>query len=422
MEKMNNISIFQKCTNGKCESRFNLDEMLFKCKKCGCNLEYEFEGKYNGGVYSNEDQWMNFDLIPLQDQKNIVSLGAGSSKIILLEEARKDLNGANLYIMLDCDKNPTKTFKDREASIIISRCKELRLDNLVFYSTGNTGRSYTHFASQIGLTTFLFMPKQCSYKNTSLIRKNKNNFIIYVDVLYPQVSNYAKKFAQINGLTMIAPMHDRTEAYATIAYEQIQKLPECDYFAQTIASGMGPLGFYKGHKNLVKLGVRKSSDIPKIVCIQSSEMNIMAKAYNSGRKVITNDDLPKIFSEDLYEPTLNSTNPVNNYPDLYRCLKENDGIITDVDINTINDNCKIISYLEAKGIKIQSNIEKSILIGFEGLIKLAKEEKFKQGENILLLGTGRGEDKSNTFIEADAIINPESEDPIKLYKKLIGNI
>jgi len=422
MEKMNSISLSQKCTNGKCKSEFNLDEMLFKCKKCGCSLEYDFEGKYKGGTYSNKDQWKNFDLITLKDQKNIVSLGVGDSKIILLEEARNDLNGANLYIMLDCDKNPTKTFKDREASIIISRCKELGLDNLVFYSTGNTGRSYTHFASQIGLTTFLFMPKQCSYKNTSLIRKNKNNFIIYVDVKYPQISNYAKNFAKINGLNMIAPMHDRTEAYATIAYEQIQKLPECNYFAQTIASGMGPLGFYKGHKNLVKLGVRKSSDIPKIVCIQSSEMNIMAKAYNSGRKEITNDDLPKIFPDDLYEPTLNSTNPVNNYPDLYKCLKENDGIITDIDINSIKDNCKIISYLEAKGIKIQSNIEKSILIGYEGLVKLAKEGKFKQSENILLLGTGRGEDTSSTFIEPDAIISPNREDPTKLYKRLIGKI
>ena len=323
--------------------------------------------------------------------------------------------------MSDSQTNPTGTFKDREASIIISRCKELGLDNLVFYSTGNTGRAYTHFAAQLGLTSYLFMPKQCQYKNTDFIKKNHNNFIILVDDNYSRISPYARKFAQENGLTAIAPLHDRTEAYATVAYEQYRQLPQCNYFVQTIASGMGPLGFYKGHKNLVRLGLQEDKYIPRIVCIQSSERNVMAAAYNSGRTELKPEDLPGAFPDDLFEPTLNSTNPVNNYPDLYRTLKENNGIITDVEPSLVGSQQEqILDLLQQKGISLRIDLEKSVLIGLAGLIKLARQGEFKRGDHILYMSTGRGNDNSHTLLTADAVIDPNIQDPVRLMEKLKG--
>jgi threonine synthase len=281
----NKLQVFQRGTGPNDQVKYGLDQMLAADKESGSRLEYIFEGEYNGGIYPEHKNsiWQDFDLLPLQDQSNIVSLGEGASELVEFEELSSILNGAKLYLLMDSEKTPTGTFKDREASLIISRCKELGLDNLVFYSTGNTGRTYTHYAAHVGLTTYFFMPGKCHYKNTRHIKKNANNYIIYVDDYYPQISPYAKRFAQSNGLTAIAPLHDRTEPYATVAYEQFRKLPKCDYFVQTIASGMGPIGFLRGHKNLVKFGLEKPEDVPRIICIQSSEMSVMSRAYNSGR-------------------------------------------------------------------------------------------------------------------------------------------
>jgi len=417
--KESKVKIYQQCTNSDCSAVYDLKQMLPNCKSCGGRLKYEFEGKFDGKPNDRDDLWKNFDLIPLENSENIVSLGVGGSEIILMEELGAYINGANFYVQLDSDKNPTGTFKDREASIIISRCKELGLDNLVFYSTGNTGRSYTHFSAHLGLTSYLFMPKQCQYKNTDFIKKNDNNFIILVDDNYPKIGPYAKKFAKENGLVTIAPLHERTESYATVAYEQYQQLPECDYFVQTIASGMGPLGFYKGHKNLVKLGLEKEEDIPRIICIQSSEMNVMGRAYNSGRKELTSDDLPQTFQDDLFEPTLNSTNPVNNYPDLLSCLDENNGIITDVQPQYALDiGVKIVEAFEKRGMPLRTDLEKSILIGFAGLVKLADQGEFKKGDNILFMATGRGKDNSHRLLTPDIVIDPATEDTVELMKKL----
>jgi len=413
------MRIYQMCTNPACKESYSLHELLFQCVRCGAPLEYGFTGKYNGQPNDHSDLWKNFELLPLQNPKNIISLGVGGSEIIYLEELGKKINGANIFLMCDIIKNPTGTFKDREASIILSRCKELGLDNLVFYSTANTGRSYTHYAAHLGLTTYMFMPRQCAYKNTDFIRKNENNFIIYVNDHYPEIAPYAKVFAKENNLTMIAPMHDRTESYATIAYEQFQKLPNCDYFVQTIASGMGPIGFYKGHRNLVNFGVQKIEKIPKIVCIQSSEVNVMSRAYNLGWEKLLKEHLPKEFPENMFEPTLNSTNPVNNYPQLRKTLSQNMGMITDVDAEyTMKEGILIANVLKKIGISLRYDLEKSLLIEYAGIVKLAEQGKFKPGQNILLIGCGRGNDTSSSLLAPDASINVKDQDPVQLYKQL----
>lgn len=393
--------------------------MLFNCPKCNSGLEYTTNGTCLLEVKDRNDLWKYFDLIPLEKEENIVSLGVGDSQIIPLEELGKDLNDAQVFLMCDHTKNPTGTFKDREASIIMSRCKELGLNNLVFYSTANTGRAYTHFAAHLGLTTFMFMPTQCAYKNTNFIRRNPNNFIIYVDDQYSEISPYTKEFAKLNNLTPIAPMHDRTESYATVAYEQFRQLPDCDYFVQTIASGMGPIGFYKGHQNLVNLGLQKKDRIPKIICVQTSQLKMMSHAYNTGAKKLTKEDMPKDFPENLFEPTLNSTNPVNNYPHLYSTLQANDGIITDVEGDfTMHYSEPLIRALKKRNIFLRDNLEKSLLIEYAGLIKLSRENQLKKGAKILMLACGRGKDDNTELLKPDAIINPNTQNPVELFKKL----
>ncbi|QJB32839.1 pyridoxal-phosphate dependent enzyme [Chitinophaga oryzae] len=415
----NNVEVYQVCTNSNCGHTFDLSVMLFKCPDCGASLEYQMTGTYSGPSGDRSDLWAHFDMLPLSDPHHIISLGAGNSEIIHMEELSRELNGAELYLMCDSGKNPTGTFKDREASVIMSRCREIGLDNLVFYSTANTGRSYTHFAAHLGLTTYLFMPSQCAYKNTSFIRRNENNFIIYVDENYSRIAPYTKEFVAVNGLTAIAPMHDRIESYATVAYEQFNKLPDCKYFVQTIASGMGVIGFYKGHRNLLRMGVQSAEAIPKVICVQSEEMNIMSTAYNSGWPTLTDDHLPKVFRENLFEPTLNSTNPVNNYPQLKSTLDENNGIITDVSPKqALSEEPLIIRVLKERNISLRADLEKSLMIGYAGVVKLARQGRFKKGEKILLLSCGRGRDTTTDLLSPDAVIDTRKRDPADLYKQL----
>ncbi len=420
-EAQNSVNAFLQCT--QCKETTHIQQMIGACLKCNGPLHYVFVGKYQGQTLDRADLWKNFDLIPLVDQTNIVSLNVGDSDIIELEDFKGVLRGAKLFIKLDSKKNPTGTFKDREASIIMSRCKELGLDNLVFYSTGNTGRAYTHYAAHLGLTTYFFMPKECQYKNTASIKKNKNNFIILVDAHYPEISPYAKKFAAENNLNAIAPLHDRTECYTTLAYEQFQQMPNCDFFVQTIASGMGAIGFVRGHNNLIGFGLEQEERRPRVVCVQSKETNSMYQAYTSGKTHMTKDDLPASFPHCLFEPTLNSTNPVNNYPDLRKCLQDSDGIITDADPkDVIKDSGRLIEALERRNIGLRLDLEKSVIIGYSGLVKLAEEGAIGRNDRILLLATGRGNDRIQDLIPPDITINLAHDDPKDVKQRLDNSL
>jgi threonine synthase len=406
-----------------CGGHYPPSLMLRTCPACGsANLRYTVSGRWTppqDGAALARHMWRYFDLLPLDRQEDVVTLNEGGSAIIELPDTSTALGGARLFLLLDGVQNPTGTFKDREASLIISRCRALGMDNLVFYSTANTGRAYMHYAASLGLTTYLFVPAECRHKLTATIDKGPNQHVIAVDGEYPRIAPYAKAFAAANGLTLIAPLHDRTEAYTTLAFEQVERMPECDFFAQTIASGMGPIGFLRGHEHLARLGARPDGKVPRVICVQSSETNAMSRAYQAGKSELTEADLPAEWPTGLFEPTLNSTNPINNYPDLVECLRNSNGLITDVPPAFVMAEAPVlVRALERAGVALAFDLEKSLLIGYSGLVRLANEGTFQPGDRILLLATGRGARASRDLIPPDLVIRPSVDDPKDVYARL----
>lgn len=391
------------------------------CPECGGSLDYEYKGRFEGPDLDDNTLWRNFELLPVQDRDSVVSIGEGASKVIEVPECADLLNGAGLFLMMDATRNPTGTFKDREASVILTRCKEAGLDNLVFYSTGNTGRSYVHYAATLGLTTYLFVPEDCYYKQTASIQRNRNNYLILVREQFPHISAYVKKFATMHRLNAVGTWHDRIAAYTTIAYEQFQCLPECTIYAQTIASGMGPIGFVRGHQKLIDLGLEPRARMPRIVCVQSSETNGSFRAYSAGKQRMTEADMhPTIGASDrLFEPTLNSTNPVHNYPALYSAMQEANGAMVDATPEETRKYSRpLVAALENRGIRLRYDLEKSLLIGFTGLVKLAEARTFQKSDRILLLATGRGGNAPDELLTVDASIDPFNDDPADLMRQL----
>lgn len=409
----------------RCGKHYPSSLMLRACPACGgTNLRYTVSGRWtppNDTRALARSMWRYADLLPVDRLEDAVSLNEGGSAIVELSGVQPALGGARLFLMLDAVQNPTGTFKDREASLIISRCRALGLDRLVFYSTSNTGRGYMHYAASIGLTTYLFVPAECRHKLTASIDKGPNQHVIAVDGEYPRIAPYAKAFAAANGLTLIAPLHDRTEAYTTLAFEQAERMPECDFFAQTIASGMGPIGFLRGHEHLARLGIQPHGKVPRIICVQSSETNAMSRAYQAGKPELTEADLPAQWPTGLFEPTLNSTNPVNNYPDLSECLRASNGLITDVPPSFVMAEAPtLIHALQHVGVTLDFGLEKSLLVGYAGLVRLANEGRFQSGDRILLLATGRGAHPSRDLLPPDLVIRPSADDPKDVHARLMS--
>ena len=80
--------------------------------------------------------WRYFELLPIADRSNIVSLNAGLTPLQAADKLGPKLGLKNLYIKND-SVNPTFSFKDRPAGVAVSRANETKLKAVGCASTGN---------------------------------------------------------------------------------------------------------------------------------------------------------------------------------------------------------------------------------------------------------------------------------------------
>ena len=127
-----------------------------KCRECGKEYEprfqyiciecfgpldvvYSLPSNLKNTTFASREKtyWRYFELLPIADKKNIVSLNAGLTPLQLSDRLGTAIGGMrNLYIKND-SVNPTFSFKDRPAGVAVSRAKETKLKAVGCASTGN---------------------------------------------------------------------------------------------------------------------------------------------------------------------------------------------------------------------------------------------------------------------------------------------
>jgi len=128
-------------------------ETAFKyvCDDCfgPLDVKYDFP-TLTKNTFANRDNtyWRYFELLPIENKSNIVSIGAGMTPLIKAENLGKKLGLNNLYIKND-SVNPTFSFKDRPAGVAISKAKELGLTAVGCASTGNLASALQHMRPKL---------------------------------------------------------------------------------------------------------------------------------------------------------------------------------------------------------------------------------------------------------------------------------
>jgi threonine synthase len=147
------IKITQTCESG------HETPITKRTSKCYCGKEVGFKlDKFDFLSTidkSKNSMWRYKNILPIKEE-NIITAGEGNTPIINLREIGDRL-GISLYVKLETE-NPTGTFKDREASFVISRSKEIKENNLVLQSTGNTAIAMTYYAGLASLNSYAFIP------------------------------------------------------------------------------------------------------------------------------------------------------------------------------------------------------------------------------------------------------------------------
>lgn len=110
----------------RCESTYGLDEPRWRCD-CGSILDIEFKPVFDLDKIKGRKptMWRYREAIPIQDDSNIVSFDEGFTPLLEI-----NFDGRPILIKQD-QLFPTGSYKDRGASVLISKTKESGINEVV---------------------------------------------------------------------------------------------------------------------------------------------------------------------------------------------------------------------------------------------------------------------------------------------------
>jgi len=336
--------------------------------------------------------WRYQELLPINNLNPSLRLGEGGTPLIKAANLGMMLGLNNLYIK-DERQGPTSSFKDRQAALTIAALKEGGVTEMVAASTGNVAISLSAYAARAGIKLWAFV--------TSLVPGVKmreialyGSQVIKITGSYDQAKQMAAEFARQRGLyqDMGARTVTAVEAMKTLAYEIAEQLtlqngpaegsteeqPKWqtpDWYVQAISGGLGPVGVYKGFKELRSLGL--IDRIPAIVPIQADGCAPMVNSWKKGLEVAEPVLSPKTRIE-----TLATGEPGRTYTMLRKQVNETGGVFESVSDEDAFRAMHVLAKMEGISVEPASGV------AFAGLFKLARAGVMKPDDVVVVNCTG----------------------------------
>ncbi|WP_225097255.1 pyridoxal-phosphate dependent enzyme [Streptomyces sp. CoH27] len=226
-----------------------------------------------------------FSLLPLRDRASARWGGEGNTPCFEVPELAAALGIGRLFFK-DESVNPTRSTKDRVASLCLSRFAELGVRELVLSSTGNTSTAYARAAGLFpGFTLHIFVGRE--FVNRLNYPDHPNVTTHVVDGEFVTAGKVAQRFARESGLFWEGGFFNlaRREGLKLAYLEAFDQMPvEPDFVFQAVSSGMGLLGAFKGAVEYRELG--RLSKVPAFMAVQQASCAPMAHAFGEGAERI----------------------------------------------------------------------------------------------------------------------------------------
>lgn len=270
------------CT--KCRKIYELKN-LSKCPACNgiLKMNYEYDKVDHEKVFNKNDCigiWKYKDILPIEDEENIVTLGEGNTPLIKANTLNKDLGIDNIYFKLE-SANPTGSFKDRGVAVMVSKAKELKADTVIIASSGNAAASTAAYTARGGLKCVVCIPESTPVSKISQAVSHGAQAVC-LEGAFTNCYNMAKlasdTYGWINATTTFINPYNY-EGNKTIAYEIWQQMNRSVPDNIIIPVGAGPIlvGIYLGFLELEKFGL--IDKMPHLIGVQTEECAPIVKGY-----------------------------------------------------------------------------------------------------------------------------------------------
>ena len=264
----------------KCNQSFSLGEKIWRCV-CGGLLDIQFQSSFPLDKIRKRkpNMWRYREAIPISGEKNIISFNEGFTPLIPV-----DFAGHRVWLKQD-HLFPTGSYKDRGASVLLSKVKELGIQRVVEDSSGNAGCAIAAYSARAGIQSEIFVPESTSPGKLAQIQSYGailNKVPGSREATARAVWNTAQKeyYASHSWNPFF---FQGTKTLAFEVWEQLDwKAP--DTIILPVGNGTLLLGAYLGFGDLLEAGMIR--EIPKIIGIQSSLCAPLVKAFQESLKNI----------------------------------------------------------------------------------------------------------------------------------------
>lgn len=232
-------------------------------------------------IFRESSMWRYFELLPVLERKNIVSLGEGMTPLLPMEKLAALYGFADILVK-DESFNPTGSFKARGLSAAVSKAKELGVKRCIVPTAGNAGGALAAYCAKAGIPCTVVMPR-----HTPQMFKQECELygaeLVLVDGL---INDCAKKVAELKQKgdyydvsTLKEPY--RLEGKKTMGYEIVEQLnwQLPDVIVYPAGGGTGLIGIWKAFKEMIEMGWIGDSHLPKMIAVQTEQCAPVVRAF-----------------------------------------------------------------------------------------------------------------------------------------------
>ncbi|HJS55754.1 MAG TPA: threonine synthase [Chitinophagaceae bacterium] len=370
-----------RCSN--CNKFYPVSEVINVSPCCSQPLlvEYDDQATFlkDDLIGREHNMWRYFEMLPVKDPANIISLGEGYTPILPLKKL-SDKFGYTSIQLKDESHNPTGSFKARGISVAVSKAKELGIRKIIIPTAGNAGGALAAYCAKAGMECIVIMPAHTPdlFKDECELYGAK---LVTVKGLINDCAKKADEINEKNEYFNISTLREpyRLEGKKIMGYEIAEQLnwQLPDVIVYPAGGGTGLIGIWKAFDEMLKLGWIKKP-LPKMIAVQPQNCAPIKAAVDDPDSWQKNFLLKPTIAHGLAVPYPFGMNLIR------KTLAESNGEVVTVTEKEIIDGVNEIAKTEGIFVSPEGSAT------WKALDYLKQKGSISENDNILLLNTASG--------------------------------
>lgn len=398
---MDKYKAWFQCINEECGETYQLNEIVYRCKRCGNLLEVVhdlkllrertdeewrelFDNRYRRHIWPyGSSVWGKKEWVcPYAEDENVVSMYEGATNLFCAERFGKQVGIEDIWIKM-CGNSHTGSFKDLGMTVLVSVVKQMVADGadipaVACASTGDTSAALSAYCATAGIRAIVFLPRN-KVSIAQLVQPISNGaLVLSLDTDFDGCMEMVQKICTEHNIYLANSMNSlRIEGQKTVSIELCQQfdwdVPDWVIIPGGNLGNVSALG--KGFLIMHDLGL--IDRLPRIVCAQAQRANPLYLSYLKGFK-----EFHPIKAQKTLANAIQIGNPVSVNKAI-KTLKTFDGIVEQASEEEL---ANATALLDRTGTFNCPHTG----VAIAAFLKLLERKVFKPKDRVVIISTAHG--------------------------------